>query len=183
VLQPNIKTFIDNKAIGIMEQGSYQERGAEFQELKAYLIAKLMWEPDIDADLVIDDFMLGYYGRSGQYIRDYFDLLQRSVTPETHFGIGLDAWDPLFTDELVEESIRLFTKAKKVADNEKILRRVNLAELPILYLKCKREPVKSREDGTFHQFIRTLEKEGIELIAEYRDNLENFKKQVLSAKE
>ena len=90
--------------------------------------------------------------------------------PETHFGIGLDAWDPLFTDELVNESIHLFAKAKKVADNEEILRRVNLAELPILYLKCKREPVKSREDGTFQQFIRTLEKEGIELIAEYRDN-------------
>ncbi len=183
VLQPNIKTFIDNKAIGIMEQGSYQERGAEFQELKAYLIAKLMWEPDLDAERVIDDFMPGYYGRSGQYIRRYFDRLQQSVTPETHFGIGLDAWDPLFTDELVDKSVRLFAKAKKVADNEEILRRVNMAELPILYLKCKREPVKSREDGTFQQFIRTLEKEGIELIAEYRDNLEKLKKHVLSAEE
>jgi alpha-glucuronidase len=58
-----------------MMQGSYQDRGGEFQELKAYLIAKLLWNPDINVDEVINDFMHGYYGRSGQYVRQYFDLV------------------------------------------------------------------------------------------------------------
>ncbi len=181
VLQANIKTFVKNKAIGIMEQGSYQSRGTEFQELKAYLIAKLLWNPDCNTEEVIDDFMYGYYGRSGQYIREYFDLLQNAVKPETHIFIGLKASDPLFSDELVEKSIHLLTKAEKVADDEEILRRVNIAILPILYLKCNRSPVLARKDGTFDRFIETLEQENIERIAEYRDNLQDFKKYVLTA--
>ena len=58
VLQPNIKTFRDNKAIGIMEQAAYQSRGGEFSELKAYLISKqsrFKNAPDTDVDAKITD--------------------------------------------------------------------------------------------------------------------------------
>ncbi len=182
VLQPNIKTFRDNKAIGIMEQGSYQSRGGEFQELKAYLIAKLLWNPECDADKVIDDFMYGYYGRSGQYIREYFNLLQSAVTPETHIHIGLKPDDPVFSDELVNKSVGILNQAAIVADNETILKRVDRATMPILYLKCRRSPILSRNDGTFSKFLEILEREGITRIAEYGTNLEDFKEYVLSAK-
>lgn len=181
VLQPNMKTFAGNKAIGVMEQGSYQERGGEFQELKAYLIAKLLWNPDCDTEQVTDDFFFGYYGRSGQYLKQYFHLLQNAVTPETHIYIGLKADDPLFSDELVVASIEILNKAAVVADNETIRRRVQLATLPILYLKCLRMPAKARNDGSFDRFLDILKRENIERIAEYRDNLEDFKKYVLSA--
>ena len=50
VLQSNIKTLRDNKAIGIMEQAAYQSRGGEFAELRAYLLSKLLWNPECDAD-------------------------------------------------------------------------------------------------------------------------------------
>ena len=40
-----------------------------------YLLAKLLWNPDCDVEAVIDDFMFGYYGRSGQFIQAHFDLL------------------------------------------------------------------------------------------------------------
>ena len=182
VLQENIKTFQENKAIGIMEQGSYQARGGEFQELKTYLLAKLLWNPDCDVHAVIDDFMYGYYGRSGQFIREYFDLLQDRITPETHMFIGLKPDDPIFSDELIEKATEIFKKAKSVADNQEIMNRVELATLPILYLKCRRSPVIARSDGTFDKFLEILEKEGINLIAEYGDTIDTFKEFVLSAK-
>lgn len=182
VLQPNIKTFAENKAIGIMEQGSYQERGGEFQELKTYLISKLLWNPDCDTEEVIDDFMQGYYGRSGRFVRQYFDLLQSRISPETHMFIGLKADDPIFTDEMVDQSMEILTQAQKVADDDEILRRVKIATLPVMYLKCLRSPVRSRNDGTFSSFLDILERENISLIAEYYDNLPAFKEFVLSAK-
>jgi len=166
VLQPNIKTLIENNTIGIMEQAAYQSRGGEFAELRAYLISRLLWNPDINAENVINDFMYGYYGRSGQLIRQYFDLLHNRLTPDTHIHLGLTPEDKLFSDEFINESYKIFREAKKVADNDDILHRVEMASLPVLYLKCKRMPVLSRFDGTYDAFCAITKREGITHYAE-----------------
>ncbi len=166
VLQPNIKTFQENNAIGIMEQAAYQSRGGEFAELRSYLISKLLWNPDCDVDAVIDDFMYGYYGRSGKYVRQYFDLLQDQVTPETHIYLGLIPTDRIFTDAFVTKSYELFQEAKKVANNEETLHHVEMASLPILYLKCRRTPVLARYDGTYALFCKIAEREKVTFFSE-----------------
>jgi hypothetical protein len=166
VLQSNIQTFRDNNSIGIMEQAAYQGKGGEFAELRAYLLSKLLWNPECDAQKVINDFMYGYYGRSGKFIREYFDLLHGRVTPETHFGLGLTPWDPIFSDDFVNQSVNIFEEAAKVADNEDILHRVEMASLPVLYLKCKRSPVLSKYDGTYAKFCEIVKREGVTMYAE-----------------
>ncbi len=166
VLQPNIQTLRENNAIGIMEQAAYQSRGGEFAELRCYLISRLLWNPDTDVNKVIDDFMYGYYGRSGQLVRQYFDLLQNRVTPDTHIHLGLSPNDKLFSDEFVNEACRIFNQAKKVADTDEILKRVEMASLPILYLKCKRTPVLAKYDGTYDDFCRIAGREGVTNYAE-----------------
>ncbi|MFT3705308.1 MAG: DUF4838 domain-containing protein [Agriterribacter sp.] len=180
VLQSNIKTFKENKSIGIMEQAAYQSRGGEFSELKSFLLAKLLWNPDIDTREVIDDFIWGYYGRSGKYIKQYFDAAQNLITPEVHMKIGLKPTDKMFTDEFVNTSLELFKQADRVADNEKIRSRVALSALPVLYLKCMRNPVASRNDGTYAKALYIIEKEGVTLLAE-DGGMERFKKHVESA--
>jgi hypothetical protein len=166
VLQPNIQFFRDHNAIGIMEQAAYQSRGGEFAELRAYVIAKLLWNPECDVQEVINDFMYGYYGRAGQYVRAYFDLLHGQLTPDTHIGLGLQPDDKLFSDKFVEEAEALFDRAEDVADNEEIRRRVEMARLPIMYLKCKRTPVQAKEDGTYARFCEIVEREGVTHYAE-----------------
>lgn len=166
VLQNNLRTFRDHKAIGVMEQAAYQSRGGEFAELRAWVLAKLLWNPEADFPSLIDDFMYGYYGRSGQYVKAYFDLLHGRLTPETHIHLGLAPDDKLFSDEFVRQAEGLFEKAEKVADSEAVKRRVEMARLPILYLKCKRQPVLSKFDGTYDRFCRIVEREGITHYAE-----------------
>ncbi len=166
VLQPNIQFFRDHKAIGIMEQGAYQSRGGEFAELRAYVIAKLLWDPEADVDAIVDDFMYGYYGRSGQYIRAYFDLLHNSLTPDTHIHLGLRPDDPLFTDALIHEADTLFDRAEAVADNADYLARVELARLPLLYLKCRRDPDAAHRDGSFARFSAIADRERVTYISE-----------------
>ena len=180
VLQPNIRTFRENNAIGIMEQAAYQSRGGEFAELRSYVISRLLWNPDCDVEDVIDDFVYGYYGRAGKYVRQYFDLLYSGITPETHMHIEthnyerLTAQDKMFSDEFVKESCRIFEEAAKVADNDEILHRVELASLPVLYLKCKRTPVIARNDGTYAKFTEIVKREGITRYAEYGEETVNF---------
>ena len=166
VLQPNIQTFRDHNAIGIMEQAAYQSRGGEFAELRAYVIARLLWNPEGDVDYFINDFMYGYYGRSGQHVRRYFDLLHAQVTPTTHIHLGLGADDPLFTDAFVREAGAIFDEAETVAPDETIRQRVEMARLPLMYLKCLRAPVDARTDGTYARFCTIVEREGITHYAE-----------------
>ncbi len=166
VLQPNIKTLQQNNAIGIMEQAAYQSRGGEFAELRAYLISKLLWNPDCNVEKVINDFMYGYYGRAGEFVREYFYYLHGRVTPETHIHLGLSPDDVLFSGNFIPDAEAIFRKAEKVADNPEILRRVEMAELPLLYLKCRQSPELAVYDGTYAKFTRIVEHEGITHYAE-----------------
>lgn len=183
VLQPNIQTFRENNSIGIMEQAAYQSRGGEFAELRAYLIARLLWNPDIDTKAVIDDFMYGYYGRAGQYVKEYFDLLQGLVKPDIHIGLGTEPVDRIFTDKFIEQSLSIFEKAYQVAEDEDRIHRVDRAKLPVLYLKCRRTPLKARNDGTYEEFVRIAEREGVTHISEAgKPALDAFHKQLQTAK-
>ena len=183
VLQPNIRTFIENNAIGIMEQAAYQSRGGEFAELRAYLIAKLLWNVNVDVDEVVDDFMYGYYGRAGQYVGEYFDLLQGLVKPDTHIHIGLKPDDKIFTDEFIRKADEIFDKAEIVAGSDAMKERVEVARLPLMYLKCKRDPVKSKYDGTYQRFSAIVEREGITHFAEAgKPHVEAFHETIRNAK-
>ena len=166
VLQPNIQTLQENNSIGIMEQAAYQSRGGEFSELKSYLISRLLWNPDCDVERVISDFMYGYYGRSGKFIRQYFDLAQNLITPQTHIHFGLTPEDKIFSETFVNEASQIFDEALKVADNDEILRRVEMAYLQILYLKCKRTPVLAKYDGSYSRLCKIVKREGVHNYAE-----------------
>jgi hypothetical protein len=166
VLAPNLRFFRDHRAIGIMEQAAYQSRGGEFAELRAWVLARLLWNPDAAVEPLVADFMHGYYGRAGQFVQAYFDLLHGRLTPDTHIHLGLQPDDALFSDAFVDEAGRLFDLAEAVADTEAVRRRVEMARLPVLYLKCKRSPVVARQDGTYARFVEIARREGVEHYAE-----------------
>ncbi len=166
VLKSNIQTLRDHHAIGIMEQAAYQSRGGEFSELKAYLIAKLLWNPEADVEPIIDDFMYGYYGRAGQYIREYFDLVQNLVTPDTHFTIWITPENFLYNDDFIRQGEHILDQAARVADSPEILRRVDMARLPLLYLKCKRMPEQALRDGSYDQLLKITERENVTHFSE-----------------
>ena len=74
-LQGNIRFFRDNHVVNLLEQGDYQGRHADMAELKLWLIAKWMWDPDAPMHVLLDRFFRGYYGKAAPYVRQYFDLL------------------------------------------------------------------------------------------------------------
>ncbi|HLP95113.1 MAG TPA: DUF4838 domain-containing protein [Saprospiraceae bacterium] len=70
-LQPNLQFFQKNGVRMMFEQGSGRDR-SEFSDMRAYLLAKLMWNPNASQDSILSDFRKGYYG-------DYADLVGRYV--------------------------------------------------------------------------------------------------------
>jgi hypothetical protein len=92
----------------------------------------------------------------------------------------------LFSDMITNYSIVLSTETSELevwAANEKIAKRVDIATLPVLYLKCKRSPVDAKKDGTFDQFLAICKKEGITRLSEGGENIDTFKKSVLKVKQ
>ncbi len=73
VLAPNIKLFARNHVNMLFEQG-YADVGGEFNKLRCYMLAKLMWNPEANSDSIMNDFLNGYYGAAGPFIRQYIDI-------------------------------------------------------------------------------------------------------------
>ncbi len=71
-LKPNIKFYTDNHVNALFMQAN-NEPAAEMALLRGYLISKLMWKPDADDKMIMDEFLNNYYGAAGPYIRQYID--------------------------------------------------------------------------------------------------------------
>ncbi len=61
-------------------EGSYNTEGAEFADLRAWVAARLLWNPNQDYHALIDEFCDEYYGPDASpYIKSYIALLHQSL--------------------------------------------------------------------------------------------------------
>jgi hypothetical protein len=84
VLVPNVRYFIKHGAVGLFEEGE----GDDFCELKNWLLLRAMWEPHLDADKLIAEFLRGYYGEAvAPLINQYWDvLIARAENEKIYLG-------------------------------------------------------------------------------------------------
>lgn len=166
ILQENIQILRDAGVLGVLEQANGQSRGSEFYGLRAYLLTKLLWNPDCDARTVIEDYIGNYYGSSSPYILEYFDLVQSLVRSDTVLSFATKSTNPIFTSTFIKKADALFDEAQKAASDEVTLRRVELARLQITYLKLVTDLVDFDKDQLLKEFIETTSREGIEWSSE-----------------
>ncbi len=98
VLWENVRFFKEHNVIGVFEQGNYTSKSGEFGELRAYLLSKLLWDPDMtkeDYYRHMDEFLQDYYGPGWEKIRAYIDFTSAKSAKFAHAGI----YDP--TSQLI----------------------------------------------------------------------------------
>ncbi|HPM59015.1 MAG TPA: DUF4838 domain-containing protein [bacterium] len=137
VLQPNLQFFVRNGGYEHFQQSNGQS-GGEMAELKNWLIAKWLWDPDLDADSLKEDFLRGYYGPAAPFIQEYAARLEAELlrsgdrldiygSPVWHAGSVLSA-------ENVADYNRMFDQAEAaVAGEEALLQRVRTARMPLQF--------------------------------------------------
>ncbi len=135
VLRPNIQFFAAHNIRMIFEQGSGTAR-SEFHELRTYILAKLLWQPEADVQALIKDFTDGYYGPAGPYIREYcqllHDSLRRSGGDLQIYGYPYDGVRTYLTPELLGRYMAIFDRAEAaVAGDSGLLARIQCARLPL----------------------------------------------------
>ena len=176
VLAENIKTFKKYNAIGIQEEAQYESIGGEFSDMKSWVLAKLLWNPNLDTQALVKEFIGNYYGAAAPYIQQYFDLCHSLIKDDTVMGIYIDENNPLYTDEFVESAQAILAKAQDaVADQgEDMQLRVDKVALQIKYLYMMREPQKAIADGTRDWVVEFIRKHKI-LVNEWMSIEESIK--------
>ncbi len=166
VLAENIKTFQRYRTIGLHEEGQYESLGGAFSELKSWLLAKLMWNPNLDTAKLVKEFISDFYGGAAPYVQQYFDLCEQLVTAKEHFGLFFLENSPIYSDEFVDKARSILARAKQeVADcNEQLRHRVDLVALQVDYLYVMRQPKAALADGTRDYLFDFLRRYNIKAI-------------------
>jgi hypothetical protein len=137
VLQPNIQFLSRNGAYQHFQQTNTM-KGNEMAELKAYLLARLLWNPDVNIDSVKSVFLNGYFAEAAPYMKQYIERLESELiksgewldiygSPVHHEKSFLSAGNMVFYNQL-------FDKAEAaVAYSPEVLQRVKTSRLPIAF--------------------------------------------------
>ena len=158
VLGPNIRIFGENKAIGVFEEAQYQSAGAEFDEMKAWTVNHLLWNPDQNVDSLVSIFIDGFYGKAAPHIMDYYRLCQSLVKPNVHYGIYITENHDIYSDNFTKKAFAILEEALQAAENEEIRERVDRVRMQPLYLQCMRHKGKSKKNGTWADLLRLMKK-------------------------
>jgi hypothetical protein len=136
VLAPNIRLFAGRNVRGIFEQGAYQSWGSEMAELRAWMLAKLLWNPSLDPEKLRREFLRGYFGPAAGPVDDYLNVLESAaVAADDHLGCFSSPEAKFLSLNTLEKSWALLQKAeRKAAPVKEYARRVRLAQLPVAYV-------------------------------------------------
>ena len=184
VLGPNIRLFVKNKVRGVFEQGAYQSWGSEMAELRAWLLAKLLWNPVADAERLKQEFLEGYYGPMAPQVAAYLALIEKAVSstddklgcyspPDAKFlslDTALKAWDMLKKAE---------GKGRPLVEYGRRIRRVQMPVAYVVLVKWDALRKEASERGRpwpwpatkgehLDWFLAAARAEGVTMISEWQ---------------
>ena len=141
VLQPNMQLFKKNNVNKHFSQigGS---KGGDFSELRSYVVAKLLWNVNCNADSVVHSFLNGYYGAAAPFIYQYMEIQEGAL-----LGSNIPLWiydtpithkTGMLNPPLMIRYRRLFDLAERaVSSDSTFLKRVWQQRLSIQYAELE----------------------------------------------
>ena len=198
VLGPNVKFFVDHNVKGIFEQGAYTSNGAEMAELRAWVLAKLLWYPTLDGRKLIGEFIEGYYGPASSLIKDYLEITHDAVEES---GDQLGCFSQHTAKFLSFETLskgweKLKAAEATVTDDPGLHFRVQVAQMPIMYTFMMRWdemreacqaagadwPMADSIKATFEQFKVLANKNNVTRLNEWQEGFGALEKALERAK-
>ncbi len=142
---PNIRFFAENGALGVFEQGAHKSRGSEFVGLRSWVMAKALWNPDLEGRELIEEFANGYYGAAGPHVLDYIDVMHEPARRADFVMRIYRLLDgPYIAPEVMARAEVALRKAEEaVAGDPELEKRVRHAHMPVWYVLAKRGPGSS----------------------------------------
>lgn len=180
-LPADFRQFHKLGVVGIFEEGDGAPGGGgDMAELKSYLMARLMWDPNLDPKPLVSQFLGAVYGPAAPDIAAWLDALQRGVKSTDVCHIGDPPNASYFSEDLLNAGEKLFDDAEaKVAGDPAELEEVQRARMGLLYLQVTRhdpqDPQRNRWGKTLADDIKRF---GVQQTAEgvsYKKFLANIR--------
>jgi hypothetical protein len=145
VLGPNARFFHRHKVRGLFEQGAYQSHGAEMAELRAWVLARLLWDPQQDDRALIREFLEGYHGAGpAAPIEAYLELMS-DAAKDFYLTCFSPADAPFLNFKTLAEAERLWQQAIQAAETDEQRWRARQGHVPVRYLFLARWSQLQRE--------------------------------------
>ena len=119
----DFRYFAEVGVKGMFLEGSSWHPGIDLGVLKAYLLAKLSWNPNLDAQAIIDEFIDNVYGPAAAEMRTFIELIS-DLASYRHAG--------LLKPQAVREMFDACERAEQLAAGDEELR----ARISLIRLSC-----------------------------------------------
>ncbi|MEO5761109.1 MAG: DUF4838 domain-containing protein [Vicinamibacteria bacterium] len=108
------------------------------QGINFYVAAKLVDDPSLNVDALLDEYFTRFYGQASVPMRRYFDLWESAMQNTSAAGDLGYAWISMFTPALIAKADTLLKEAEALAlkDSEKIRTRIAFARLGFRYTEA-----------------------------------------------
>ncbi|MCR4906014.1 MAG: DUF4838 domain-containing protein [Clostridiales bacterium] len=185
ILQRNAQLMAENNVKGVFEQAcGASQGGVDFNDMRAYLISKLLWDPYCDLDAHRREFMEYYYGAAAPYLDQYLNLVCDTAEKYDHVGFNDNPLHRFLEEDMLEKYFALFDQAAAaVIGDPARLMRVDKARLSIRWVALKRKTMLRGEydPEEINQFFADWKMHGLSRIDEWC-NVETTHRALLEGK-
>jgi hypothetical protein len=153
---------------GLFFQGAYGAGGGGSDaELRSWVMARLLWDVEADADLLVTEWMRGVYGAAWQPMRAWFDRLHAEVrAPDRHLHVFDPPTGLFLAPAVLDAGEKLFVEAERLAGEDAVAsEQVAKARLWLQYVRLAQGPRPAAEVDAFFAGVRRF---GITQVAEGR---------------
>lgn len=172
VLWDNVQFYKNNNVKGVFLEGQQVSVSGEFAELRSYLLAKLLWDPDMTKDEYyahMYEFMEHYYGKGWEHIRTYMEEMTKHALKNPHVGIfdRAEQMFSLYNDQgkkdktFSRDMLSLWNDALELAETEKQKAHVERSSLQAYYY-CHLVGTTSQRKSFLNRVYELAAKYGIE---------------------
>ena len=159
-IAPNMQFFKRYGAIGVRPQAQHASHGGEFAELRQWLLAKMLWNPEQDTDGLIREFIKEYYGKASSDVLQYYRLCLSLQDGNWHLPRSTNKNLDSYPDDFIRNGSKLLNHARLQVQNDSIMvSRIDRLRLQTLMLQLMKHRATSIIDGTLQEVRRIMEKE------------------------
>lgn len=181
-LGSNIEYFCRNHVLGVLEQGAHDAPWAEFSELKQWLVARLLWQPNQDVDSLAHMFIRDYYGIAADAIWQYCQMVEALCDTNIHANCHAVPNASLYTCDFRNESRKQLERAESLAlsaerDGE-VVRRVRRVLCQAYIMHVQFDLSASVTDGTLSK-LKTIISDDPTFMAEFKEPLDRYLQRIV----
>lgn len=132
-----VRQFADNHVTGVFAQCDAMSPSASLSKLKHYILAKLLWNPYQDENMLIREFVNNYYKSAAPVIMEYLELLKNTISARTdiHTWLYEDHRAAHLNPEFTLQAEQIFAKGLAgIKPDTADYKRLKTEQLSISYL-------------------------------------------------